>query len=221
MGEPTAHLVATTVHGRYLVDPPQGPGPFPMLLGFHGYGESAAVHLAELARLDPGHAWLRVSVQGLHRFYTRSNQVVASWMTSEDRLEAIADNVAYASAVRAALARDYSTAPATAVVGFSQGAGQAYRTVAAAPAGVTGVIALGGDVPPEVDPRGRHWPPVLIGRGRADAWYTAEKLAADRDRLRVAGVEVSVVEFDGGHEWGDAFVVAASAWLAQRLRAPG
>ena len=35
--------------------------------------------------------------------------------------------------------------------------------------------------------------------------------------LRAAGVEVTVCEFDGGHEWADPFVVAASAWLAQRL----
>lgn len=218
MAEPHVHQVATTVHGRYVVDVPAGAGPHPVLLGFHGYGESAAIHLAELARLDPGHAWLRVSVQGLHRFYTRTEQVVASWMTREDRLEAIADNIAYAGAVRAAVARDYSTGAVTVVAGFSQGAGQAYRTVAAAPSGVAGVIALGGDVPPEVDLRRGPWPPVLIGRGRADAWYTAEKLAADRDRLSAAGVEVSVVEFDGGHEWGEAFVAAAGRWLAGRRR---
>ena len=137
------------------------------------------MHLAHLARLDPAHAWLRVSVQGLHRFYTRANQVVASWMTREDRREAIADNLAYAAAVRAAVARDYQARDIEVVVGFSQGAAQAYRTAAAAGTACHGVIALGGDVPPDVATAAATLPPVLIGRGVRDEWYSAAKLAAD------------------------------------------
>jgi predicted esterase len=220
MTEPRSHLVATTTHGRYLVDAPAGAGPFPVLYGFHGYAESAAVHMAHLARLDPAHAWLRVSVQGLHRFYNRANQVVASWMTREDRLEAIADNAAYAEAVRQAVARDYPAGPDHVVVGFSQGAAQAYRVAARSAGACRGVIALGGDVPPDVLAGAGRLPPVLIGRGRSDEGYTAGMLQADREALRSGGVEVTVVEFDGGHEWTEPFIVAASAWLAQRLAEP-
>jgi predicted esterase len=217
MTEPQAHLVATTTHGRYLVEAPAGAGPFPVLYGFHGYGQSAAAQLPHLARLDPAHAWLRVSVQGLHRFYTRGNQVVASWMTREDRLEAIADNAAYAEAVHQAVARDYPVGPDHVVVGFSQGAAQAYRAAARSAGACRGVIALGGDVPPDVLTGSERLPPVLIGRGRSDEWYTADKLQVDREALRAAGVEVTVCEFDGGHEWGDAFVVDAIGWLAARM----
>ena len=36
------------------------------------------------------------SIQGLHRFYQRrTNEVIASWMTRQDRELAIADNLAY------------------------------------------------------------------------------------------------------------------------------
>jgi predicted esterase len=216
MGEPRTHLVSTTTHGRYLVDPPQGAGPWPVLFGFHGYGEHAGIHSAVLARLDPAHQWLRVSVQGLHRFYTKGNDVVASWMTREDREHAVADNVAYAVAVRAAVARDYPTRPPNVVVGFSQGAAQAYRTAAAFGRSCHGVIALGGDVPPDVAVAGASLPPVLVGRGRADQWYTSTKLDADVATLRGAGVDVTICEFDGGHEWADAFVDAAVRWLADR-----
>jgi predicted esterase len=218
---PHPQLVAVTTHGRYLVDPPAGPGPHPLLLGFHGYAESAALDLPRLARLDPEHRWLRVAVQGLHRFYAKDHQqVVASWMTREDRLEAIADNIAYGAAVRAALARDYGPAPITVVAGFSQGAAQAYRIAAAG--GCHGVIALAGDVPPDVAARAAGLPPVLIGRGSADAWYTATVQQADVDRLRGAGVDVTASAFDGGHEWGDGFVADAAAWLeARRLSSAG
>ena len=127
--EPTTVTIATGTHGRFLVDAPRGDGPWPVLMGFHGYGETASAHLQALVRLDPQHQWLRVSVQGLHRFYNRAQDVVASWMTREDRDLAIADNLAYADAVRAAVTRDYATRAPLIVAGFSQGAAQAYRTL--------------------------------------------------------------------------------------------
>ena len=216
------HVIATTTHGRFLTDRPEGSGPFPVLMGFHGYGESAAVHLPCLARLDPAHAWLRVSVQGLHRFYGRgSADVVASWMTREDREHAIADNLAYAAAVHAAVRRDEPAGAPVVVVGFSQGAAQAYRVALALGSACAGIVALGGDVPPDVAAHAGSLPPVLIGRGSRDGWYTAAGLAADVLMLGTAGATWSVCEFDGGHEWGDVFVAAAAQWIAQRRPAVG
>jgi predicted esterase len=217
MADPRTHTVVTPTHGRYSVDPPDGAGPWPVLIGFHGYGEHAGVMHPVLARLDPGHAWLRVSVQGLHRFYTRNaDQVVASWMTREDREHAIADNTAYALAVRDALARDYAMKAQQVLVGFSQGVAQAYRSAIAYGAPACGIIVLGGDLPPDVAPAAAGLPPVLIGRGRGDIYYTSEMFAADAARLRASGVDVTECEFEGGHEWGDPFVAAATAWLATR-----
>ncbi len=213
---PDVHTIATGTHGRYLVDAPTGAGPWPVLMGFHGYAETAGVHLEQLARLDPSHAWLRVSVQGLHRFYTRAQDVVASWMTREDRGLAMADNLAYAAAVRAAIVRDYATTAPLVMVGFSQGAAQAYRAGLAAGARCAGIIVLGGDLPPDVADAASALPPVLIGRGHDDPWYSAARLDDDRARLTAAGTPFSVCEFDGAHEWADLFVEAAAAWLATR-----
>ncbi len=65
-----------------------------------------------------------------------------------------------------------------------------------------GLIALAGDVPPEVAKRDLDgFPRVLIGRGASDSWYTEEKLTADVQLLRGKGVEVDFERFDGGHEW--------------------
>ena len=216
VSEPTPLLVRVDTHGRCLVAPPDGDGPWPVLMGFHGYAESAAVHAPQLARLDPHHRWVQVSVQGLHRFYSRTQQVVASWMTREDRDVAIGDNIAYGAAVRDAVARDHPTRAPLVVVGFSQGVAQAYRVALAAGAACRGVIALGGDLPPDVAPRAASLPPVLIGRGSRDEWYSSDALAADVETLRAARVTFAVCEFDGGHEWAEVFVAAASAWLAAR-----
>jgi len=214
--DPDVRTIAVTTHGRYLVEAPAGAGPWPVLLGFHGYAETAGVQLVHLTRLDPAGAWLRVSVQGLHRFYTRQQDVVASWMTREDRDLALADNIAYAEAVRAAVDASYATTGAFVAVGFSQGAAQAYRAGLAGGRACAGILALGGDLPPDVAERAAALPPVLIGRGSDDPWYSAEVLADDVARLEAAGVRYTVCEFAGGHEWAPTFVATASAWLASR-----
>ena len=87
--------IAATTHGRYLVVPPaNAEASSGLLVGFHGYAEPAAAAMERLQTIpDAGH-WRLVAIQGLNRFYRgRSTDVVASWMTREDRELAIADNV--------------------------------------------------------------------------------------------------------------------------------
>ncbi len=213
--DPAVHTVATGTHGRYLVDAPAGAGPWPVLMGFHGYAETATIHLEELARLDPAHAWLRVSVQGLHRFYTRAQDVVASWMTREDRTLAVADNLAYAAAVRAAISRDYATTAPLVMVGFSQGAAQAYRAGLAAGTRAPASSCSAATCRPTSRPRPPRCPRAHRPRSRRPVVLAAQ-LADDRERLTAAGASFSVCEFDGAHEWADLFVQAGAAWLAAR-----
>jgi predicted esterase len=206
-----AHTIQTGTHGRYLVSWPAGPGPHHWLLGFHGYGERAEHHLRVLDALDPDGRWGKVSVQALHRFYTRGEEVVASWMTREDRDLAIADNVAYVTAVVAAVRRDAVLTARPVITGFSQGVAMAYR--AAASVDASGLIVLAGDVPPDVAPHAGRLPPTLIGRGVEDAWYSSGKMQADLTLLREAGVRTEVCEFQAGHVWDAAMIDAARRFL--------
>lgn len=207
--------IAARVHGRYLVEPADRPGPAPLLVGFHGYGEHAERHLAELRRIPGSARWVRVAVQALHRHYSADRRhVVGSWMTRQDRALAIADNIAYVRDVVSRVRRDYATDGCVVYCGFSQGVAMAYRAARRAGHPCRGVIALAGDVPPELmeAPDG-DWPPVLVGRGTTDAWYTEVKMAADLAFLeRVA--PVTPVVFDGGHAWTDAIRAAAGRFLA-------
>ena len=116
-----------------------------------------------------------VSIQGLHRFYTRANDVVASWMTKEDRELAIADNIAYVANVLSAVADEFGITRPLIYVGFSQGVAMAYRAAALVQRPCDGMIALAGDVPPDVAPLAASLPKVLLGRGTEDKWYTARK----------------------------------------------
>ena len=78
-----------------------------ILVGFHGYMENASIQMERLEAIPGSSAWTLVSIQGLHRFYRgRTEDIVASWMTREDREEAIADNVGYVSAALDHVPRD-------------------------------------------------------------------------------------------------------------------
>jgi predicted esterase len=205
--------IETATHGRYLVES-SGAGA-PLLVGFHGYAESADNEFARLRSIDAAAGWTVVAVQALHRFYRgRTRDVVASWMTAQDRELAIADNIAYASKVIESVSIEWVGSPTLVVSGFSQGVAMAYRCAASLSRPVSGVIALAGDVPPELDhSRLSRIPAVLLGRGLNDEWYPADKLARDEQRLRSAGVKVEVVTFAGGHEWTAEFRNAASRFL--------
>jgi predicted esterase len=200
-----ARTLRTSVHGRYLHE---DRGSARLLVGFHGYAETAETHLAELAKIGGIERWSVVSVQALHPFYTRSGSVVASWMTSLDRELAIADNLAYIRGVVASI----PTPERLVFCGFSQGASMAAR--AAAHVGdPAGLVLLGGDIPADVhDDPAIVLPPTLLARGVRDDWYTEEKFKKDLKYLEATTVVVPCV-FDGGHEWTDEFRAAAARFL--------
>ena len=109
--------IQTPTHGRVLVR--EAPNAAAVVVGFHGYTENAAIQMARLEALPGSERWTLVSIQGLHRFYRgRSEEVIASWMTRQDRELMIADNIAYVDRVIEA-----AVPPGLTVVtaGFSQG----------------------------------------------------------------------------------------------------
>ena len=209
----TSYPVETVTHGRMLVHEAQAPSGR-LLVACHGYAQNAEIMLDDACSI-PGvkEGWRVVSVQALHRFYSRGERaVVASWMTRQDRELAITDNVAYLD--RAVEAAGGNAPRVIVFLGFSQGAAMAYRAALRGRYPAAGVIALGGDVPPDVQSAtSRAWPPVLLGAGIRDAWHTPEKALADEQFLASRGVAHELVRFDGAHEWTDEFRAAAGRWL--------
>jgi predicted esterase len=211
--ETSVHGLPATVHGRFLLR--AAAEPRGVLVGCHGYAENAEALLEALVEVPHISRWTVVSVQALHPFYNRRNgEVVASWMTKLDREQAIADNVAWVDAV-VDRARELTGIVAPPVfVGFSQGTAMAYRAAALGRHGARGIVALAGDVPPELavcDLTG--FPPVLIGGGEDDKRYTAAVMEADAALLESRGVPVETCRFPGGHEWTAPFRRALSRYL--------
>jgi len=208
--------IAVSIHGRYLVQVPEEAAAFPVLVAFHGYAEDAATALERVRQIPGSHRWLVVAIQGLHRFYRRrTREVIASWMTQQDRDLMIVDNVGYVSNVLAAVSGEWPVSGVLVFSGFSQGVATAFRAACRSELRVRSVISLGGDIPPELDrdALGRL-PTALIGRGDADEWYTAEKYASDQSRLADAAVRVTVCQLTAGHEWTPEFSRLAGDFLA-------
>lgn len=198
---------------------PEGDGPFPLLVGFHGYGENAAIQLDHLRAIVGTRPWLVVSVQALSRFYTRGDaDVVACWMTRQDRDLAIEDNIAYVRAVVERVRSEYPVGDVLVYAGFSQGVAMAYRAAAFSGAPASGLILLAGDMPSDVEPSASTLPPILLGRGATDAWYTESRARTDLERLASAGVSAVEHVFDDGHVWHASFTERAGRFLDERLR---
>jgi predicted esterase len=203
--------VAVTTHGRVLIDEAGGAAPLRLLAGFHGYAQNADEMMTLLRTIPADGSWTRLSIQALHRFYRGRSQVtVASWMTRQDREQAVQDNVAYVDAV---LAQAAGGRPIDRLVvcGFSQGVAMAFRAGVLGARKADAIVALGGDVPPELleDPA-VSFPRVLLARGTRDEWYSDEMHLSDEARLRSRGGRVDAVTFDGAHEWHVDVAMAAT-----------
>lgn len=218
------HRIVTPMHGRYLLRVPESEaqGPLrnrPMLVGFHGYAETAEQQLARLEAIPGSADWTLVSIQALHRFYARNGEVVASWMTAQDRDDAIEDNIRYVRSAVTEAVHFTGEPQAMAFLGYSQGAAMAWRAALLGGRRVDGLITLGGDVPPEfaVRPLG-ECPPVLLGRGRDDGRYPAAKYHSDLELLATRFVAVEPCEVPGGHEWTGAFGDEVGRFLTRLVR---
>ena len=203
----STYIISARTHGRYLVE--EGP-PERLLVGFHGYGENADESLAQMLKIPGAAEWTVVAVQALHRFYRGrgSGTIAASWMTSQDRERAIADNIDYVRSVVA----EFPAPKKLVFLGFSQGVAMAYRAAYTHP-NASAVIALAGEVTPDI---AGPLPPVLIGRGTREEWYTDEKLKKDLSILETL-TEVETCVYEGGHEWTEEFREVAGRFLRRML----
>jgi dienelactone hydrolase len=207
------HSVPTMTHGRVLVRPARAGAARGVLVGFHGYMENAAIQMTRLDAIPGTTAWTLVAIQALHRFYTRrSEEVVASWMTREDRDDAIADNLAYVASALDLVPHDETSRMIH--VGFSQGVAMAFRAAMRGRERASAVIAVGGDVPPDLlADASREFPPVLLLRASRDEWYTSAKHDADIAALSARGATFHTIVYDGEHEWNAAVAEAIGAFI--------
>ena len=202
---PLLRHATTEVHGRYFVRPPRSTAAGSWLVGFHGQGQTGDAFLLDLERVPHGPGWLIASVQGLNRFYAgRGRAIVAGWMTSQDRELAIADNVDWVDTALDRIEQEFGAPRVIVFAGFSQGVAMAYRAGLLGRRECAAIVAVGGDVPPELKTaQPRAWPRVLAMTGARDDWYTPARLEDDMTFLKTVRHDARTRVLDGGHEWTD------------------
>ena len=97
---------------------------------------------------------------------------------------------------------EHKVKPPLVFAGFSQGVSMAFRAAVTSTVLPVAVVAVGGDVPPEIQPEMmKRLSGAMLCRGVSDPYYSNEKFRDDEARLISAGVNARVLEFDGGHVW--------------------
>jgi predicted esterase len=210
------HHIPTTINGRYLVEAPSASGSFPLLVGFHGYGQTAEDQLRILQRIPGADHWICCAIQALHPFYPRPDAVGACWMTRQDRELRIEENIRFVDRVVTRISNERPVNRILVYHGFSQGTAMACRAATGGDHPPSGVMLLGGDIPPELGDLDRM-SRVLIARGRHDQIYRREQWDSDLSRLEASGLGITRCVFEGGHEVNKSFLQAAGAFLADTV----
>ena len=182
----------------------------------HGYGQLARYFLRPFRSVvgEAAPERLVVAPEGLSRFYLDHhtgayNRVAASWMTRDDRLHEIDDQVTFLDAVLAEVTTGQDEIR-LGVLGFSQGAATAARWVDQSPLlAARGLaparfVAWGADLPHDLDlaDAGRRWlcrSDLHLVIGTDDEYATPARTQKARERLEEAGVAYQYVSYEGGH----------------------
>lgn len=195
---------------RYYVVGEPGERTRDVWVACHGYGQLAESFADALAALS-GETRLVVAPEALSRFYlaeplrpTRPDTPIgAAWMTREDRLNEIADYVAYLDAVTETVCRELPRDVRVSALGFSQGVATVCRWAALGRTRLARLVLWAGriadDLPSDRGDRVFNGASVVMVGGRADSLVTPKIVQGERRKLEDRGIVVELLEFDGGH----------------------
>lgn len=202
----------------YVTQAPEagvGPDTAPLIV-LHGWGQSAPSFMRRFRGLKSSDL-LVVALQGPHQMYLdrETRKVGFSWLTAFDRRRAVSDFVNALDTVLARVRADFGVSAPPFILGFSQGVSMAYRFAILSETQVAGVIACGGDLPPDVSdamPGARRFP-VLLVHGREDAIVPEAK--CDEAEATLAGLSWphERYSFTGDHEVPTDVVAQIAGWI--------
>lgn len=211
--------VPRTAHFYALGEP--GPHIATCWLVLHGYGQLAKYFLTRFDTIADERTYV-VAPEALSRFYTDQDgaRVGASWMTKEQRLADIEDNMTYLDALYDQLQKDLSPGCRFVLLGFSQGCATLMRWVLRRQPPLAGLVLYAGSIPEDLPYNTHHEYlssfPIHVVYGNTDEYLNGERLEAWRTMLDGMQWQLSYRVFEGGH------VVSREvlAVLRQQLTAP-
>lgn len=175
------------------------------ILALHGYGQLAQFFIRKFQTLDEDLFYI-VAPEGMHRFYLNgtSGRVGASWMTKEERLADIENNLDFLDLVYQEFVAPHAFEKLI-VLGFSQGAATAARWLDHTKQPVDAFIQWAGVFPPDLDlsvnkhafSQLHHFYVV----GKQDPYFKETAYVnTQKAWLETNGLRPEFVQFDGQHD---------------------
>lgn len=217
-GPQDTEVVDIRMPAYYQVRPAVDAGAGPVLLALHGWGQRAGSFSRRLGGLvDAGVSV--IAAQAPHQIYLdmETRKVGFSWLTTYDRRRGVKAIVDMLDTIVERVYTEYGCGGPLFVLGFSQGVSIAYRYALFSRRAVRGVVACGGDLPPDVENRlaQREPFPVLLVHGDDDEIVPVEKCAAAESQLQDLNWPFDVHRFPGGHDIPRGAVDAIAAWIVR------
>lgn len=185
---------------------------------FHGYGQLAEYFIKNFEQLADSSRWI-IAPEALSRFYLKpgGGRVGASWMTKEDRLTEIADQLTYLDSLLAHLkAQLPHEGYKIHVLGFSQGVATAWRWLMQGDSEADSLILWAGQSPREYPEKGMerfHRTKIFAVVGDQDPFATSERTKEEHAVLMGKFGDVQTFTFKGQHTMDRSALLKISAML--------
>ncbi len=195
--------VEKTAHFYTMAQP--GPNIDRIIFAFHGYGQAARNFVHKFDGLDDGKTWV-ICPEGLHRFYWKgfTGDVVASWMTKQDRELDIEDNMNYLNQLFRHVTSQVQKNVKITVLGFSQGCPTASRWVSSQQPNIHHMILWAGQLAHDEDySKSKDYfsdKKLLFVYGNDDEFLPYGYKERQLSLAKLAHMEFDVIPFEGKHE---------------------
>ena len=173
-----------------------------LIIACHGYGQLANYFLKWFETPSLTNTVI-IAPEGLHRFYWEgfNGNVVASWMTKEDRETDIKDYVAFLDNIVTSL--HLSNKIRLTALGFSQGAATITRWADQTKHSIENLVLWSGVFPDDISLSsicGKVKNPVQIYFGDDDQFYTKEQIDTLKTKLTALQTNLVFNIFNGKHK---------------------
>jgi len=144
--------ISFKTQGRYAVSGELSASTKSILFVFHGQGQLSKFFIQKFKALT-NQGFTIIAPEGLHNYYLEgiAGRVGASWMTSENRLVAIANYISFLNNVLRDVKIKASPSVKLHLLGFSQGTATVSRWVEQSNFNFEQLILWGGTLPPDLN----------------------------------------------------------------------
>lgn len=188
------------------------------LVVLHGWGQNSRSFIRKFDALKQQNI-LVIAPQAPHQFYLdmATRKVGFGWLTAFDRDRGIATAVTALDTILSHVEGKTGAPLKPVLLGFSQGVSMAWRYAVHGGRAAVGVIACGGDLPPDVEEvlsvRSRF--PVMLVHGKDDSIVPFSKGEAAEAVLLSLGITPETLFFDGGHDLPEGLLARLPGWMEE------